>query len=133
MSELSLSQLERYVLDYEEFKLDQEAMNKIRDSFDFLKQFSSDKIIYGINTGFGPMAQFKVDDDKLNELQYNLIRSHSSGAGAVLREEYVRAILVARLNNFLQANSGISVGVIEKIVEFLNKGDIDRLNKTLVI
>ena len=121
MNDISLAQLERYALGYEEFKLDEKLIAKIDESFNFLKDFSSDKIIYGINTGFGPMAQFKVEDDKLNELQYNLIRSHSSGAGAVLREEYVRAILIARINNFLQANSGISVGVIEKLVEFLNK------------
>ena len=120
MNDISLEQLERYALGYEKFNVDENLIKKIDESFKFLKHFSSDKIIYGINTGFGPMAQFKVDDDKLNELQYNLIRSHSSGAGAVLREEYVRAILVARINNFLQANSGISVGVIEKLVEFLN-------------
>ncbi len=121
MNNIDLAQLERYALGYEEFKLNDEMIAKIDESFQFLQNFSSDKIIYGINTGFGPMAQFKVEDDKLNELQYNLIRSHSSGAGAVLREEYVRAILVARINNFLQANSGISVGVIQKIAEFLNK------------
>lgn len=120
MNQINLEQLEKYALQFEPFDLDANLISQISDSFDFLKEFSSDKIIYGINTGFGPMAQFKVEDDKLNELQYNLIRSHSSGAGAVLREEYVRAILVARINNFLQANSGVSVGVIKKLVEFLN-------------
>ncbi|MDX2361700.1 MAG: aromatic amino acid ammonia-lyase [Crocinitomicaceae bacterium] len=120
MNEISLADIEKYALNFKEFKLNEDLISKINASFDFLKEFSNDKIIYGINTGFGPMAQFKIDDDKLNELQYNLIRSHSSGAGAVLREEYVRATLVARINNFLQANSGISLGVIEKLVEFLN-------------
>ena len=121
MNQISLEQLEKHALQFEPFHLNENLISQINESFDFLKEFSSEKIIYGINTGFGPMAQFKVDDDKLNELQYNLIRSHSSGAGAVLREEYVRAILVARINNFLQANSGISIGVIEKLVEFLNR------------
>ncbi len=121
MNDISLSQLEQYALGYKEYTLNEELIAKINESFEFLNEFSSDKIIYGINTGFGPMAQFKVDDDKLNQLQYNLIRSHSSGAGAVLREEYVRAVIVARINNFLQAKSGISLGVIEKLVEFLNK------------
>lgn len=120
MKEITLAELERYALGYEDFNLNKELVSGINESFEFLKEFSSDKIIYGINTGFGPMAQFKVDDDKLNQLQYNLIRSHSSGAGAVLREEYVRAVIVARINNFLQAKSGISLGVIEKLVEFLN-------------
>lgn len=120
MNEISLSELEQYVLGYKEYTLDEELVAKINASFEFLQDFAKDKIIYGINTGFGPMAQFKIDDDKLNELQYNLIRSHSSGTGAVLREEYGRAILIARLNNFLQAKSGISLGAIEKLVQFLN-------------
>mgnify|MGYP000595253953 CR=1 FL=1 len=63
----------------------------------------------------------QIDEDKLNQLQYNLIRSHSAGTGNILDEEYVRAVLIARINNFLQANSGISLGVIEKLVEFLNE------------
>lgn len=121
MNEINLSQLEKYAIDFEKFELNQNLIGQINASFDFLKEFSSDKIIYGINTGFGPMAQFKIDADKLNELQYNLIRSHSTGTGNVLEEEYVRAVLIARINNFLQANSGISLGVIEKLVEFLNK------------
>lgn len=120
MNELSLSELERYALNFEKFELNEALISEINASFDFLKEFSSDKIIYGINTGFGPMAQFKIDDDKLNQLQYNLIRSHSSGTGDVLNEEEVRAVLIARINNFLQANSGISLGVIEKLVQFLN-------------
>lgn len=120
MNEISLSELEKYALTYEEYKVDEELVSKINASFEFLQEFAHDKIIYGINTGFGPMAQFKIDDDKLNELQYNLIRSHSAGTGAVLREEYCRAILIARINNFLQSKSGVSLGVIEKLVQFLN-------------
>jgi histidine ammonia-lyase len=120
MNEISLSQLEGYAIRFEKFSLNENLVSQINASFNFLEDFSSDKIIYGINTGFGPMAQFKIDEDKLNQLQYNLIRSHSTGTGGVLEEEYVRAVLIARINNFLQANSGISLGVIEKLVQFLN-------------
>ena len=120
MNQINLAQLEKVALEFEQFNLNEDLISQINESFDFLKEFSSDKIIYGINTGFGPMAQFKIDEDKLNELQYNLIRSHSTGTGDALGEEYVRAVLIARINNFLQANSGISLGVIEKLVQFLN-------------
>jgi histidine ammonia-lyase len=40
----------------------------------FLQDFSQDRIIYGINTGFGPMAQYRIDDQRLVELQYNIDR-----------------------------------------------------------
>ncbi len=120
MTKMNLSKVEKIALEFQSFNLNEDIISSINDSFNFLNKFSSDKIIYGINTGFGPMAQFKIDDDKLNQLQYNLIRSHSTGTGDTLSEEYVRAILIARINNFIQANSGISISVVEKLVEFLN-------------
>ena len=76
MNQINLADLEKYALKFEQFNLNEGLVSEINASFDFLKEFSSDKIIYGINTGFGPMAQFKIDEDKLNQLQYNLIRSH---------------------------------------------------------
>lgn len=120
MNKLQLSDIENLALNKAPFVLNDAFKKDIEQSFAFLEKFSSDKIIYGINTGFGPMAQFRIDKDKLNQLQYNLIRSHSTGTGNPLDDESVRAILVARANNFLQGNSGVSYGVIEKIAEFLN-------------
>jgi histidine ammonia-lyase len=54
------------------------SLEKVDESFRFLKSFSFNKLIYGINTGFGPMAQYKISEENLLQLQYNLIRSHSS-------------------------------------------------------
>ena len=75
----------------EKIQLSDEIKNKVNDCFSFLESFSKDKVIYGINTGFGPMAQWRIDDDRLNELQYNIIRSHSTGAGEPLPIICVRA------------------------------------------
>ncbi|MES2629661.1 MAG: aromatic amino acid ammonia-lyase, partial [Bacteroidota bacterium] len=94
-----------------------QALNR---TYSFLGQFSATRIIYGINTGFGPMVQYRIDDEELNNLQYNLVRSHSTGLGDALPETYARAVLVARLANFLQGRSGISVEVTEKLRGFLN-------------
>ncbi|MBX2950111.1 MAG: aromatic amino acid lyase [Crocinitomicaceae bacterium] len=120
MSRITLSDIEKIALNKALFILDETTKDEVKKSFSFLQNFASDKIIYGINTGFGPMAQFKIDEDKLNQLQYNLIRSHSSGTGNPIGDEEARAVLVARANNFLQGNSGVSYGVVEKITEFLN-------------
>ena len=88
----------------------------------FLKDFSQDKVIYGINTGFGPMAQWRIEESHLKELQYNIIRSHSTGAGKPLPIIYVRAAMLARLMTFLQAHSGVNIQVCDLLVEFLNNG-----------
>ena len=79
---LTLKDFSDILINKEPVVLSEEAIKKVDDNFQFLKQFSSNKLIYGINTGFGPMAQYKVSGANLLQLQYNLIRSHSSGSGA---------------------------------------------------
>lgn len=95
---------------------------EITRCYDFLREFSSDKVIYGINTGFGPMAQWRVDDQYLKDLQYNIIRSHSTGAGDPLPDIYVKSAMIARLGTFLQARSGVHPDVVKLLVEFINRG-----------
>jgi histidine ammonia-lyase len=67
------------------------------------------------------MAQYRVDDAFLTQLQYNIIRSHSTGAGEPLPDLYVRAAMVARLGTFLQARSGVHLELVELLVEFINR------------
>ncbi|MBK5720088.1 aromatic amino acid lyase [Dysgonomonas sp. Marseille-P4677] len=105
-----------------EFVVSQESIYVVKKNYDFLKEFSKDKIIYGINTGFGPMAQYRVDDAFLNNLQYNIIRSHSTGAGKPLNELYVKSAMIVRLNNLLQGKSGVHPELIRLLSDFINKG-----------
>ncbi|MBQ9138416.1 MAG: aromatic amino acid lyase [Alistipes sp.] len=106
----------------EHIEIDADARERVIGSFSFLESFSKDKVIYGINTGFGPMAQWRIDDQHLNQLQYNIIRSHSTGAGEPLPVECVRAAMLARLMTFMQAHSGVNIQTCDLIVEFLNRG-----------
>ncbi len=101
---------------------DIETQKGIADCFAFLQRFSSDKVIYGINTGFGPMAQWRVADDHLRELQYNIIRSHATGAGEPLEDNFVRAAMLARVGSFAQCKSGIHPELVNLLTEFINRG-----------
>ncbi|MDR2814109.1 MAG: aromatic amino acid ammonia-lyase [Prevotellaceae bacterium] len=114
--------LAKILLKGESFELSDAVRTKISECYNFLKDFSSDKIIYGINTGFGPMSQYRVDDKSLLQLQYNIIRSHSTGAGSPLPDIYVRAAMVARLGTLAQARSGVHLELVELLVEFVNRG-----------
>lgn len=96
-------------------------IEKVAECYDFLKDFVTDKVIYGINTGFGPMAQWRVDDSHLKELQYNIIRSHATGAGEPLSDLQVRGAMLARIGTFLQARSGINPSVVVLLREFVNR------------
>ena len=84
---LSANDFEKVLYAGEKIELDPAALDKVERNFQFLQTYSQHKIIYGINTGLGPMAQYKISDDDQRQLQYNLIRSHSSGAGQPIADD----------------------------------------------
>lgn len=94
---------------------------KIENSYHFLKKFSTNKVIYGINTGFGPMAQYKISNKNLKALQYNIIRSHASGIGQPLSEMYVKAAMLCRFQTFTKGKSGVHLDTVNLIQSFINK------------
>ena len=118
---LTLSDFSNILFNGQAVALDTPALEKVDTNFQFLQKFSSDKLIYGINTGFGPMAQYKVKEENLLQLQYNLIRSHSSGSGKLLPALLAKALMVARLNSLIQAYSGVHRQVVELLAELINK------------
>lgn len=118
---LSLNEIELLLFGQEKLALADEAIARMQKCFSFLKEFASNKIIYGINTGFGPMAQYRIDDKSLIQLQYNIIRSHSTGAGSPLSPLYAKAAMIARLGTFVQGFSGIAPQLAELVVEFINR------------
>ncbi len=94
---------------------------RVEAGYLFLREFSKDRVIYGINTGFGPMAQYRIDDGSLGALQYNIIRSHACGAGEPLCVVYVRAAMLARYMTFVQGRSGVHPSVTDLLEEFINR------------
>ncbi len=108
-------------------EIDEKAEKRVEDSYNFLKKFSIDKLIYGINTGFGPMAQYRVDENQQQQLQYNFIRSHATGAGNVLSAPYARSVMIARLVTLLRGYSGVHKEVPLLIKEFINRGVVPQI------
>jgi len=104
--------------------IDEEVLDTVEKSFEFLMNFSENKVIYGVNTGFGPMAQYKIEDSQRIQLQYNLIRSHASGTGNPIPLDYVKAAMLARLNTLCLGNSGVHVSVVKLMASLINKNII---------
>lgn len=117
---LSLEEVHRVLFDGEELVLDKAAVQNVNDNFEFLKKFSSKKLIYGINTGFGPMAQYRISEDDTHQLQYNLIRSHSSGAGKCLAPVLTKSLMIARLSSFMQGFSGVHTDAVHLLKDLIN-------------
>jgi histidine ammonia-lyase len=112
----SWDRVKRILVEKERIEERELPMDQVTKCYEFLKEFSKAKVIYGINTGFGPMAQWRVDDRFLTNLQYNIIRSHSTGAGEPLPDLYVRGAMIARLGTFLQARSGVHPSVVKLLL-----------------
>ncbi|MFY0481840.1 HAL/PAL/TAL family ammonia-lyase [Flavobacterium sp. PLA-1-15] len=118
---LSLADFTAIVFHKNNVELSQGVLNRVEESFDFLDKFSKNKVIYGVNTGFGPMAQYRIKDEDRLQLQYNLIRSHSSGTGKPLSAVCVKSAMLARLNTLSLGNSGVHPSVIHLMKEFINR------------
>jgi histidine ammonia-lyase len=117
---LDIEKYKLIVIDGERVSINDNTIQRVQKSYLFLKSFAADKIIYGINTGFGPMAQYRIEDKDLIELQYNIIKSHSSGLNGFVSESDCRGILLARLNCLLQGFSGVHSELIVLLAEMLN-------------
>lgn len=118
---LSLNDFIAIVFNNSKVEVSNEVLNRVDESFNFLKDFSKNKVIYGVNTGFGPMAQYRIKDEDQLQLQYNLIRSHSSGTGKPLSPVCVKSSILARLNTLSLGNSGVNSSVIHLMKELINR------------
>ncbi len=119
---MQFTDIESILFENTPISVDSEVRKRMEDSFSFLKDFAKDKIIYGITTGFGPMAQYRVSDEDIKTLQYNIIRSHSCGAGEPFPEIYVKAAMLARYHTFVKGKSGVDPYVLDLLQVFINKG-----------
>lgn len=81
----------------------------------------NEKVVYGINTGFGKLSKVKIPLANLKKLQKNLILSHSCGVGENLKEEEVRAAMLLRANTFAKGYSGIRFELLNMLVRLLNE------------
>jgi histidine ammonia-lyase len=78
------------------------------------------EVVYGVNTGFGELAQVRIDAGKLLALQRNLLLSHAAGVGEPLPDAAVRGMLLLRANTLARGHSGVRPEVVEALLALLN-------------
>ncbi len=77
--------------------------------------------VYGINTGFGLLANVTIDDTQLTELQNHLVLSHAAGTGEPLADHIVRLIMVLKVNALAQGYSGVRAEIVDTLLAFINQ------------
>jgi histidine ammonia-lyase len=83
---------------------------------------ASGATIYGVNTGFGKLASQRIEPSEVLALQENLLRSHAVGVGALLPVNVSRLALALRANALAKGYSGVTVELVERLIELFNRG-----------
>ncbi len=103
--------------------LDASARARVAESREVVENIlASGDVVYGINTGFGKLAEVLISPDQLEQLQLNLLRSHACGVGEPFPEDVVRAMLLLRANVLATGHAGCRPLVVERILELLEAG-----------
>lgn len=120
---LTLAQLEAVARDRVPVRLGEDAAVRVRRSRALLEGLlDAGTLIYGVNTGFGRLADVRISPDQQRALQRNMIRSHAAGTGRPLPLAEVRAIIALRANTLARGQSGCRLVVVERLLELLNRG-----------
>jgi len=103
--------------------LDADSIERCKASREFLEEaLNKKKIIYGVNTSYGPMCNKIVNDRDIETLQNNLIISHAAGLGEPILPYIAQAILAVRLNTLVKGYSGVRIGLLLLMRDMINAG-----------
>lgn len=103
-------------------KLNKQAKDQIlKSKKNVQKIVESDRTVYGINTGFGPLCDVKISEEETAQLQHNLIISHAVGVGKPIDKELSKIMIIAKVHALSKGFSGVSLEVIERLVLMLEK------------
>jgi len=97
--------------------LDDEAVKKIRASQQFVQQIvEENKTVYGVNTGFGILANTAISKEDTATLQYKILQSHSVGVGDPIPAEVAKIMLITKVQALAQGYSGVQLATLERII-----------------
>ncbi|MDP7005413.1 MAG: aromatic amino acid lyase, partial [Phycisphaerales bacterium] len=121
--QLSGSQVVKVARKGNRVEIDEKAISLIAKARNTVEEvLQTETPIYGINTGFGALSTTSISNEKLEELQMNLLRSHAAGVGEPLDHEIVRGMMLLLAASLCRGYSGVRPIVAETLVEMLNAG-----------
>lgn len=118
-----LSELRKLYRNEARLTLNAQAWDVVRTSRKVVDTITDEgRTVYGINTGFGLLAQTSIPEEQLELLQTNLVMSHSTGVGRPIADDVVRLIYALKVSSLAQGYSGIRASTIETFLKFVNAG-----------
>jgi len=120
---LTLRDVVRVARDGQPVALCPDAARRIVEARAYIEEIIAEgRMVYGVTTGFGKLANVRIEPKDVRQLQRNLIVSHAMGVGEPFSTEVVRAMLLLRAQSLAQGNSGIRVDVIMLLLAMLDRG-----------
>ncbi|MCT4603339.1 MAG: aromatic amino acid ammonia-lyase, partial [Marinifilum sp.] len=100
--------------------LTEEAIAKVNECRAKVETMAnSDKAVYGVNTGFGPLCDTQISPEETSKLQENLIITHAVGVGNPIDKELSKIMMICKVHALSQGFSGVRLEVIERILFFI--------------
>jgi histidine ammonia-lyase len=98
-------------------RLDEKATRKVNASHDHVQQIvANNKTVYGVNTGFGILANTPISEDDTATLQYKILQSHSVGVGDPIPAEVAKIMLITKVQALAQGYSGVQLSTLQRII-----------------
>lgn len=118
---IPMSELRRVWGEDVTISIGEEAKKKISSSMEMISNaVKNGEKIYGVNTGFGKLAQTKINKEELVLLQRNIISSHAVGVGELLPQSIVRLTMVLKVNTLAQGFSGVTQNLVDALCNLIN-------------
>ena len=120
--QLSLNDLRQISRRHVKLSLDDSAISAIHASTQVVNDvIAENRTVYGINTGFGLLANTRIAPEDLEELQRSIVLSHAAGIGELMNDKTVKLIMALKVNSLARGFSGIRLEVIEALLTLINK------------
>jgi histidine ammonia-lyase len=120
--ELTIADIDRVLQAPVQVQLDPACIPAIQASAALVAEtMATGRTVYGINTGFGLLANTRIEADELETLQRSIVLSHAAGIGALLPERTVRLLMVLKINSLSRGYSGVRLEIIEALATLLQK------------
>ncbi len=108
--------------DIYQIELNEESKQQIIKSQENVQKIiDSGQVVYGINTGFGPLCDTQISADETRQLQHNLLISHAVGVGNPIKKELSKTMLIAKAHALSKGYSGVTLAIVERILLMVEK------------
>jgi histidine ammonia-lyase len=118
----TIAQVAEVLHSNQKISIGEESKAAILKSYNYIKNKmdSTDAVIYGINTGFGSLCNTTVAHSELQQLQYNLLRSHACGTGDLVPDKIVKLILLLKVKSLSYGYSGVQLETVQLLLDLYN-------------